>query len=388
MGIINRYIFFDFFPPFVINLVFFSFVFLMKQLLDITDLVVNHKVGLLSVFLLLIYTLPFLFQFVIPMSIMMAVLLTFMRMSSDNEILALKAGGLSIYRLLPPVILFSLFGTLITAYMSMIGVPLGTEKGKQLIFDVAASNLKISLKERTFNDSFKQIMLYVNRIDPSSGRLHSILIEDKRNPEANNTVIAKTGTIYSEPDEMIYHLRLYDGTINQLNRAERTSHTIHFNTYDIRLDLKTIMSRGGLSAKRPEEMTLPRLREHLQKVAEDPPEFRKALMHYHRKFSIPAACLAMGLLALPLGIQSKRSNKGFGIGLCLLFFLFYYIMLSAGMAYGEKGSIAPGIGMWLPNMILAGAGVYLLFQAAREKTMTFGWLDAAIDYAWKTIGKR
>ena len=93
-------------PPFVINLAFFTFIFLMTKILEITNLVVNYRAGLFNVILMLIYSMPFFLVFIIPMSIMMAILLTFLRMSGDNEIVALKSGGMSMYRFLPPVFLF------------------------------------------------------------------------------------------------------------------------------------------------------------------------------------------------------------------------------------------------------------------------------------------
>ena len=93
-------------PPFVINLLFFNFIFLLTKILDITNMIVNYRISLFDVLLLLIYSMPHFLEFVIPMSVMMTILLTFFRMSSDNEIVALKAGGMSIYKLLPPVLLF------------------------------------------------------------------------------------------------------------------------------------------------------------------------------------------------------------------------------------------------------------------------------------------
>ena len=106
--IINRYLLKEMMPPFVINLAFFTFIFLMTKILEITNLIVNYRVSLLNVLLMLIYSMPFFLEFIIPMSVMMAVLLTFLRMSGDNEIIALKSGGMSMYGLLPPVLLFCL----------------------------------------------------------------------------------------------------------------------------------------------------------------------------------------------------------------------------------------------------------------------------------------
>ena len=105
-SIIGRYVFQEMIPPFIINLVFFTFMFLMTRILEITDMFVNYGVNVWTVLKILGFTMPFFLQFIITMSVMMAVLLTFLKMSTDNEIIALKAGGVSLYRLLPPVFLF------------------------------------------------------------------------------------------------------------------------------------------------------------------------------------------------------------------------------------------------------------------------------------------
>ncbi|MGD8701962.1 MAG: LPS export ABC transporter permease LptF [Desulfosarcina sp.] len=387
-SILFRHLFTEMMPPFFINMAFFSFIFLMKQILDITDIIVNNKVGVGPVGLMLVYTMPYFLQYIIPMSVMMAVLMAFLRMSSDNEIMALKAGGVSLYRLLTPVLTFSLLGTLIAGYMTLIGVPSGAERFKSLLIKVATSNLNVSLKERTFNDSFKNIMLYVNRIDPRSGQLHNVLIEDSRTKGVNNTVVARSGTLFGEPEKMIYHLRLFDGTINQMDMQNRSSNTVKFDTYDIRLNLKDILATRTPMSKRPDEMTLTDLRSYLQKIKGKDAEYYSALLKYYKKFSIPVACLAMGLLAMPLGIQNRRSKKAFGIGLGLVFFLLYYMLLSLGTAFGENGSYPPVIGMWMPNLILGGFGIFLLVQSARERQISINWLEPVLQRVTKLIVKR
>lgn len=366
-------------PPFFINLAFFSFIFLMKQILDITDMIVNHKVGVGPVCLLLVYTMPYFLQYVIPMSIMMAVLMAFLRMSSDNEIMALKAGGVSVYRLFTPVLVFSLLGTLITGYMTIYGVPRGAARFKTLLFNVATANLNVSLKEHTFNDRFQKIMLYVNKIDLRSGELRNVFIEDSRNEGVNNTVVARTGKLFGDPQEMVYHLRLYDGTINQMDMDDRSSHTVSFETYDIRLDIKAAMSAPGITHKGPKEMTLAELKKYMKQFKSKDEQYFGAQLQYHKKFSIPVACLAMGLLAIPLGIQTRNSKKAFGIGLGLFFFLLYYILLSIGSAFGENGTYPPVLGMWMPNLILGGFGLYLLVRSAREKPLAFNGLAPLFD---------
>jgi lipopolysaccharide export system permease protein len=120
-------------------------------------------------------------------------------------------------------------------------------------------------------------------------------------------------------------------------------------------------------AKTPDEMTLPHLRAYLKKVKANTPAYFSALLQYHKKFSIAFACLAMGLLALPLGIQGRHSKKAVGVGFGLVFFLLYYILLSVGSTLGENGRYPPLLAMWMPNVILGGLGIYLLLRSAKEK---------------------
>jgi lipopolysaccharide export system permease protein len=178
---------------------------------------------------------------------------------------------------------------------------------------------------------------------------------------------------------MVYYLRLYDGTISQVDMRDRSSYTINFETYDIRLDLKEAFSASGRVNQTPDEMTLPDLRAYLKRIRADRVKYLAALLKYHKKFSIPVACLAMGLLAMPLGIQARHSKKAFGIGLGLLFFLLYYILLSVGTAFGENGNYPPVVGMWMPNVILGGFGIYLLVQSEKEKATAFNRLGMLVD---------
>lgn len=366
-SIANRYIFMGMIPPFVINLAFMTFIFLMTQILDITNFIVNYKVSIIVVLRMLIYTMPFFLVFIIPMSVMLAVLLTFLRMSSDNEIIALKAGGVSIYGILPPVLLFCLMASLLTAFMAIKGLPWGRLSFKKVAIEVATTNFDIGIKERTFNDSFEGVMLYVNKTEMKQKKLIDIFIEDQRTKNIVSTVVAPEGKLFSDPEKLTAHLTLFNGTINQVNLKNRSVHTIQFDTYDINLNLKKTVQAAKNMLKDEEEMSLGELRHYLRETKTKDAQYYITLMEYYKKFSIPVACFALGLLAMPLGIQSKTAKRSFGIVLGLVFFLLYYLMLSAGWVFGETGAYPPIIGMWAPNVVMGGVGIYFLLRTVKER---------------------
>ncbi|MDQ1330135.1 MAG: lipopolysaccharide export system permease protein [Thermodesulfobacteriota bacterium] len=368
-SIVNRYLFKEMIPPFLINMVFFTFLFLMAKILFITNLVVNHNIGLSRVILMLFLFIPYFLVFVIPMSVMMAVLLTFLRLSSDNELTALKTGGVSLYGLLPPVIIFCLIGCVLTLTMSVYGMPWGRASIKRLTMEVAASNLELGLRERTFNNNFKDVMLYVSEVDMKKGELRDVFVEDKRSESIVSTIVAPRGILFFEKSRLIFRLRLFDGKINQVSVKNKSVNSIGFETYDINLDLKSaysdIKGKGGI--KDEKEMSFPELRDYLSRAENKNSRYFKALIELHQKISIPFACFVLGILAVSLGAQLKSARRSFGLGLGLIFFLFYYLLLSIGYVFKSSEWYPPFVGMWVPNIVTGGIGLFLLVKTASER---------------------
>ncbi len=367
-SIANRYILKEMLTPFSINIFVFTFLFLMTEMINITNWIVNYNLSIFAVFTLIFFTMPWFLMFIIPMSVMLTVVLTFLRLSADNEIVALKSCGLSIYGLLPPVLLFSFAGFLLTLFMTLYGVPQARAALEDMVLEMAASNVNIGLKERTFNYAFKDVMLYVNEIDLKNKKLIDIFIEDKRKQNIVSTVVAPEGRLFSEPEKFIFHLILSNGTIHQTNLKKHFANSIRFGTYKLSLDLKQELDKFEERQKHREEMSIAELRKIVNESTERDKHYYKVQIVLHRRFSIPVACLVLGLLAFPLGIQSS-SKRASGLILCLFFFLLYYLLLTAGYALGKKGVYPPVIGMWLPNLVMAGIGLYFLYQTAKERTV-------------------
>jgi len=387
MSITNRYILKEMLPPFCINVLVFSFLFIMTRMVEITNWVVNYNLNLWSVLELIGYMMPWFLMFICPMSVMMATLLTFLRMSSDNEIVALKSCGLSIYGLLPPVLLAGAAGCLLTGWITLYAVPLAKTGLEDMAIKVASSNIDIGLKERTFNDAFKNVMLYVNRIDLKDRKLIDVFIEDKRRQDVISTVVAPEGRLYSEPEKLMYHLVLFNGTIHQTNRKDHSANSISFNTYQLSLGLEKELSGGKKRYKRRQEMSTTELRQYIADRPEKDEDYYDAQIILHRRFAIPVACLALSLVAFPLGIQTKTAKRSYGLILCLFFFLLYYLMLTAGYAFGENGAYPPVIGMWLPNVVMGGLGLYFLFQTGRERNLMIEYVVRRVQKFFARFGR-
>lgn len=371
-SIINRYVFKELIPPFLINLFFLSLIFLLAQILEITNLVVNYKVSLTSVLMLILYSMPDFLKYTIPMSVMLAVLLTFLRMASDKEIIAIKAGGCSIYHLLIPTSFFCLIGFAVTFVISVYGLSWSVEAYKNTVSDIAAQGVDAAIKERVFNDSIKDIIFYVNKVDVKEKMLYDVFIEDTRNGKNKNTVIAPKGKRYISKDgKNEFVMRLYNGTIYNVNTEQKTANTIKFDTYDVVIPIESTQMKPKTQGKGREEMTVNDLRTFIADKTNSSESRNAAIMELHEKFSIPVACFTLGLLSMGLGLKSAFSKTTSGLGLGLVCFLVYYALMGFGWSSGKSGVIPPVIGMWLPNIIMGVVGLYVFIRVADEKPLGF-----------------
>ncbi|MCB2166874.1 MAG: LPS export ABC transporter permease LptF [Deltaproteobacteria bacterium] len=368
MLIIHRYIFRGLIPPFFINLLFLTTVFLMTEIVKITQLIVNYNVSPATIGLILLFSIPHFLVFVLPMSVMLAVLLTLMRMSGDNEIAALKSGGVSLYKLMPPIIIFSVAACLATLFMTVYGMPQGKIAIKQLTYKMLASNTDIGLKARTFVNQFQGVTLYVNEVNLQNRKLKDVFIEDRRNPKAVSTVIAPEGLLLKDSKGWATRLRLYNGMINQVEIDKRSANASYFSTYDINLvNMVQRIEVWRNSREDESEMTLAELKDYIIQVRERPEKYYDALIVFHQKFSIPAACLTLGILAIPLGVELQSSRRSAGLGMGMLIFILYYVLMTAGRVFGQMGFYHPALGLWAPNILFGIGGVIMLIRAANEK---------------------
>ena len=179
-------------------------------------------------------------------------------------------------------------------------------------------------------------------------------------------------------------MQLYDGVINQVNLTEKSSLSISFMTYDVNLDpVKLIQKRHGLDGPKNEQaMWMGELKAAIATAAARDKYYWRRLIEYHRRIALPWACMALGLLAVPLGIQSRSAKRSYGFILALGMFFTYFILLSAGIVFGESGVYPPMLGMWMPNIIMGAAAVWFFWRTLRERPLGLGSLPDLLERFW------
>jgi len=362
--------------PFFVGLLIFTFIFLMNSILRLTELVVNKGVKLIDILKLILYAMPSFLVFTVPMALLMAVLAALGRLSGDNEITAMKVSGIGIYQLVAPIMIFSLVCSLLTSFVAVYALPWGNSSTRELIFNIARNKVNIGIKERTFNSDFKGLVLYVNEIAVRGEELKGILVSEKGETGEPNTIVAREGYLISDPKSLIITLRLIDGKIHRASKDLNTYQEIGFSTYDINLDLGTIIKEQGSFTKEYSEMSIGELQRKIEELRKGKKSLYHPLQVLYEKFSVPFACLVFGLIAIPLGIQSRPSSKFWGFILSLGVILTYYVFLTCGQILAKNGEIPLPIALWAPNFFIGILGVYMLYKTANDLPINFiVWIE-------------
>lgn len=374
-SIVNRYIFRELFPIFFVSIVFFLFLFLMARMLYIVNLVMNYNLSFTAVMMIILLTLPSFLTYILPLSVMMSVLLTTLRLSGDNEILALKTSGLSLYQLLPPVLAFCVLGLAITMVMTIIVIPRTQGMLLSTMTQQMAANANIGLKEQTFNAGIDNVVIYAGQFEPSDGTMRNVFIEDKSNPEMSVTITAPRGVLRTDEQAQVVSLVLFDGEILQTNVKNKTANDMKFTQFELHYDLKEMLGEldRADNERSRREMSVKELRDTIELTANlKNKTYYRAMVALADRFSMPFACLCLGVLVFALGAQLQVNRKSFGLLLGFIFFLLYYVLYSMGHSMAKKGQIDPWLGSWLPNIVIAVLAIYFLVQVAREKEL---WIN-------------
>jgi len=366
--ILFRYIAGEIWPIFFVSLLVSVFVVITTRMFSLIEMVVSHGAHISHVIKILAYLIPEVLLFSFPAATLISVLIAFLRLSSDNEIIALKASGISLYQIIPPVIALS-FGACIISFIIAISiVPWGNRSLRKIVFQIVKAKADVGIKERVFCEPFRGIIFYVKHFSAQQGMMHGVFVVDKRDKVEVNTIVAKQGEIINWTKKNIITFHFVKGTIFSTDKDFNSIRTIDFRTYDLNLELKDITRDLAFKIK-PKEMGIKQLLREISRKDLPKIKYNLAVIELMERFSIPIGVFLMGIIGAPLGIQIKVKARSIGIGIGLAVFFVYYTFLAAAKSICETGAIPPALGMWIPDVFLLMANIYFIKLSAEDKEM-------------------
>lgn len=354
--------------------VFTSLLFLFRSL-KLVDLIINKNLPITDTVLLFSYVIPKFLELAIPMSLLLGLILAFGRLSSDSELVVIRASGLSLKQLAKPVIGIGAAAFLITLLIGFWIRPWAEYKLGQGLFEIAKVRASAGLLPGVFNE-MGNLIIYGEEIDSDSGKLSNVIISDRGSAADSRTFIAKHGEISSNPEERRISLRLYDGTIYQGGAANYN--VTQFDINDINIDDSELTDPSEeKSGKKPGDMYIGELAASIRHLKDNPEQSEdhakrliRSRVEFTRRLAIPFSCLCIAVFAMALGIQPSRAGRSWGlsanIAVGIIAVMIYYLLFALVVTMAETSSV-PLAAIWLPDVLFLVGGLYIFRMIETEK---------------------
>src|SRR3989440_2973183 len=197
MKILDRYIFREILFPSLIALValtFVAFLAFSREIGWLLELIVRQSATMSEIWAISAAILPNVLTFTIPMAVLVGILTGFGRMSSDSEAIAFRANGISMVRLLVPVMLLGVIAWGSNLAMTMWIAPRTAAQLRNLEYEMIAKQVSLEVKPRVFNESIPNFVLYVQNANQGFN-WNGILLADMTQPDQPKVTFAQSGTL-------------------------------------------------------------------------------------------------------------------------------------------------------------------------------------------------
>ena len=338
-----------------------------NALRELLNLLISHQLPYTYILSFIGDLLPFSMIYSIPWGVLLAVLLVFGKLSSDNELVALRANGVGIPRICLPVFGIALVCLGICLWINLYLAPAAQVKGRELLFNLASTDPLALFGSDEVIDQFPNRKIYVGR--KNGNTLEDLHIYEMNNQQVPIRVIyAKRGTLEVDKENSRILLRIFDARYEDrdetdVNDLKKMHYGISLQEGVLPISLQELIDKAH-SSQRPTELTLSRLQEALeQKTGKQLTILRTELS---KRFSNSMAVITFVLVGIPLAITAQRreTSAGIALSICVAFTYFIFIVLTDNVK--GNASLHPEILIWLPNFIYLTLGGILFYRLARR----------------------
>ena len=309
--------------------------------------------------------LPYFVSLSIPMAVLLTCLLTFARLHTEGELMALQAAGLKLGRLIRASLCFSLLALLLMFGLTEGLVPASQYQAQQLLMQtVQSGNFELQDRHIIYEDygPNQELRRLFYAQEAKGQTLHGLTVIDRTAPEGQQVISADSATWNTA--ELIWTFK--NGSIYAITNEGTDPYILEFAEQQLQLPQQPLALTDHES--NPNAMTFASAQQTLIRLRQqgDLSRIRALEIQIHRKVALPFTVLVFGLVGSALGMSRRRLAVSNGFGLSLIFVLGQYMLIFMAAAWGRIGLLSPWLAAWLPNIVMGGLGLGLLLRMSRS----------------------
>jgi LPS export ABC transporter permease LptF/LPS export ABC transporter permease LptG len=364
-GILNRSIFREILSSAFLGTAMFTFVLFLQRAGKSFELLVRSSATPGAVAYLFGLILPLTLTFTLPVGALVGILIALSRMSSDGEIIGMRAAGVPSRRVMMPVLSVAMIFMAITAACSLWLTPWSFRQWYRVLNRLAAEELTAEVQPRVFEEQFPNSILYVGDVIPGKIELwRNIFIADLRPPQQNSSnaqdqaegpriTIAREAIAVPDVKNNRIQLHMLDASNHQGTKDPNVYVSSSFPAGDQVLQAARPSEVRGMRPY-PEMDTVPLMREASKS--------RDAAIELHQRLALPFACVLLALVGIPLGTSSRKAGKSGAFVVTVFLAFFYYMGLISLISLARQGTLPVALAVWMPNLVFAMVGGWMMWR--------------------------
>ena len=321
----------------------------------------SHLILLVNV----VNRMPWWLVFTSPLAVLLAGLLVFGSMSEEGEIVALKAAGAGLHRIVFPVLVCCTLLAGLSLWTNEGVVPACLRRANDLWRSMglgSSQTIGAWLRPVRLSDDLEQ-HVYARSMDQETHSIEGLVIMHFRQGRVVREINA-TEASYHPPFWVLHHVRDTKRSVGGSILGETCADNLWLPLGEDGLPSSIEFRSRKL---RPEEMSRQEIRAELEDRDEAPSKLRyraRLELVLGQRVALPVSSIIFGLIAIPLGLRAQKSRTWSGLGVALLFVLLYYVLMTVSSTAAERQSIPPLLAAWVPNVVFAAIGTYLYRRVA------------------------
>jgi LPS export ABC transporter permease LptG/LPS export ABC transporter permease LptF len=373
---LDRYLIRQILPPFLIALGVFTFILDIMPILDAASRFLAKGVSLPIVGTLLFWLLPSALGLTLPMAFLTGLLIALGRLSGDREAMAMLACGVSPLRLFRPVLVAAIGAGLLTLYVMVWLLPDCNQRFNGIVWQLLTEATDQDIKPGLFYEGFAGKVLYLQSSSPAVGWSGVLVADTSQTGSRPSVALAERGQLFLNKARQQVVLSLGEAT-QYLPGTDARVYDIS-RTASAEPLIFTIAASDvfpGAAHGFP-EMSIAELKASIEAERRQGTSGRQQYFFWQQKFSFPVACIVFALLALPIGLHTRKEGQLAGLVVGLAIISVYFGLMKMAESVTKGNLLAPVWARWVPDLVLGPIGLAALWWRARASGL-------ATDFSWR-----